>query len=97
MSDTTSRGGDDDLLGGGFDQTNDQVSGLEGESGGTAAGENRSGEDQEDGTLAGRGVLSDLADGRIGPNADDSDRMGSTATKTNEGGAADSDGYRTGD
>jgi hypothetical protein len=38
MNDTTSRG-DDDVLGGGFDQTNDMVGGLEGESGGTADGE----------------------------------------------------------
>jgi hypothetical protein len=94
MSDTTSRG-DDDVLGGGFDQTNDQVSGLEGESDGTEAGENRSSEEQEDGTIAGGGVLRDLVDGRTGPNADDSDRMGSTSA--NEAGAADSDGYRTGD
>jgi hypothetical protein len=78
MSDTTPRG-DDEVLAGGFDQTNDQVGGLEGESSGSADGENRSSVDQEDGTLAGGGVLDDLHDGRTDPNVGGGSRMGSTA------------------
>jgi hypothetical protein len=46
MSDTTSG---DDTLGGGFDQTNDMVGGLEGQSDGTTQGENASAAEREDG------------------------------------------------
>jgi hypothetical protein len=51
MSDTTPTG--DDAVLGGFDQTNDQVGGLEGESGGTADGEARSEADRDDAEGAG--------------------------------------------
>jgi hypothetical protein len=84
MSDTTSRG-DDDVLGGGFDQTNDTVGGLEGESDGTADGETRSDAAQEDGTLAGGGVLDDLHDGLGDPYVGDTERMGSTAAGEDRG------------
>jgi len=94
MSDTTSSGGGDDLIGGGFDQTNDQVGGLEGESDGTAAGESASGADQEDGRIAGGGVLDDLHDGRTDPYVGDSDSLGSTAADDDR--PTDSDGYQTG-
>lgn len=92
MSDTTSSGGGD-LLGGGFDQTNDQVGGLEGESDGTAAGESGSSADQEDGRVAGGGVLDDLHDGRTDPSVGDGDSLGSTAADDRGAGG---DGYRTG-
>jgi len=83
MSDTTPRG-DDDVLGGSFDQTNDQVGGLEGESGGTAEGENRSNADQgEDGNAG--GVLDDLRDGRTDPYVGGADRLGSTAAGDDRG------------
>jgi hypothetical protein len=73
MSDTTSRGGDD-ALGGGFDQTNDMVGGLEGESDGTAEGESRPDDGEGDGTLAGGGVLDDLRDGLGDPYVGDTER-----------------------
>lgn len=95
MSDTTSSGRDDDLIGGGFDQTNDQVGGLEGESDGTAAGETASDTDNEDGRIAGGGVLDDLRDGRTDPGVKDSDALGTTTDDDDR--PVDSDGYRTGD
>jgi hypothetical protein len=92
MSDTTPRG-DDDVLAGEFDQTNQQVSGLEGESGGTAQGENRSDAEQEDGTIAGGGVLDDFRDGRLDPDVGDAAHIGSTAA----GDAQETGDRRTGD
>lgn len=62
MSDTTPRG-DDDVLAG-FDQTNDQVGGLEGQSGGTADGESRSDADQGD--PAAGGVLDESTAPTVG-------------------------------
>jgi hypothetical protein len=43
-----SRGADDEVVAEPFDQTNGVVDGLEGESGGTADGEERSGADRRD-------------------------------------------------
>jgi hypothetical protein len=85
MSDTGSRG-DDDVLRGSFDQTNDQVGGLEGESTGTADSEKRSGAEQEDDTLAGGGVLDDLGDGDSGPTVGGATHIGSTSAG-DDGGA----------
>ena len=43
MTNSTAPSGDDDVLAGGFDQTNGVVEGLDGESDGTVAGENEPG------------------------------------------------------
>ena len=83
MSDTTSRG-DDDALGGGFDQTNDMVGGLQGESDGTAAGETRSSAEEDQGD-AGGGVLDDLHDGRTDPMVGGATHIGSTAAGEDRG------------
>jgi len=83
MSDTTPRGADD-VLGGGFDQTNDQVGGLEGESGGTADGETRSSAEQDEGTSGG-GLLDDLREGRTDPYVAGDTSIGSTAAGDDRG------------
>jgi len=82
MSDTTPRG-DDDVVAG-FDQTNDQVGGLEGESGGTADGENRSSADQDDAGGSG-GLLDDLQDGDNDPYVGGATHIGSTAAGDDRG------------
>jgi hypothetical protein len=84
MSDTSPRG-DDDVLRGSFDQTNDQVDGLEGESTGTADSETRSAAEQEDGRIAGGGVLDDLNDGRADPTVGGATHIGSTAEGDDRG------------
>ena len=82
MSDSTPR--DDDTLGGGFDQTNDMVGGLEGESGGTAEGERHSKAEEDEGGGAGC-LLDDLHAGRTDPYVGDNDRVGSTAAGEDRG------------
>lgn len=84
MSDITPRG-DDDVLAGEFDQTNSQVGGLDGESDGTVEGENRSDAEQEDGTIAGGGVLDDFRDGSTDPNVGGATHIGSTAAGDDRG------------
>ncbi len=86
MSDTTSAGGD--AVGEGFDQTNDQVSGLEGESDGTAQSENASAADRDAGAGGTGGVLDDLSQGRTDPYVSGATHIGSTAADDEDRGTA---------